>query len=94
MKTDNWICAVLDGASAELLAHEELGQFPTGGTTPPDPPGTKTQFPAELRVSSRVYECFTGLRARELADGLPLLVLGTEVTEDRGLASAEFVVRS
>jgi hypothetical protein len=77
MKTENWICAVLDGASAELLAHEELGQFP-----------------AELRVSSRVYRCFTGLRARELSAGLPLLVLGTDVVEDRDLASAEFVVRS
>jgi len=77
MKTDSWICAVLDGASAELLAHEELGQFP-----------------AELRVSTRVYACFTSLRARELSDGLPLLVLGTEVTEDRELAPAEFVVRS
>ena len=77
MKTDSWICAVLDGASAELLAHEEQGQFP-----------------AELRVSSRVYECFTGLRARELSEGLPLLVLGTDVTEDRELAPTEFVVRS
>jgi hypothetical protein len=77
MRTDGWICAVLDGASAELLAHEELGQFP-----------------AELRVSSRVYECFTSLRARELSDGLPLLVLGTEVTEDRELAPTEFVVQS
>ena len=76
MNTESWICAVLDGASAELLAHEELGQFP-----------------AELRVSTRVYACFTRLRARELSDGLPLLVLGTEVTEDRGLAPAEFVVR-
>jgi hypothetical protein len=77
MNTENWICAVLDGASAELLAHEELGRFP-----------------AELRVSSRVYQCFTGLRARELSAGLPLLVLGTDVVEDRDLASAEFVVRS
>ena len=77
MKTDSWICAVLDGASAELLAYEELGQFP-----------------AELRVSSRVYECFAGLRARELSAGLPLLVLGTDVIADPELASAEFVVRS
>ena len=77
MKTDSWICAVLDGASAELLAHGELGQFP-----------------AELRVSSSVYECFTSLRARELSDGLPLLVLGTEVIEDRELAPAEFGLRS
>ncbi len=77
MNTDSWICGVLDGASAELLAHEELGQFP-----------------AELRVSSRVYACFTGLRARELSEGLPLLVLGTEVIEDSELTSAEFVVRS
>ena len=77
MKTDSWICAVLDGASAELLAHEDLGQFP-----------------AELRVSSRVYECFAGLRARDLSAGLPLLVLGTDVIADPELASAEFVVRS
>ena len=77
MKTDSWICAVLDGASAELLAYEELGQFP-----------------AELRVSSRVYECFAGLRARELSAGLPLLVLGTDVIADPELASTEFVVRS
>ena len=77
MKTDSWICAVLDGASAELLAHEEQGQFP-----------------AELRVSSRVYECFTGLRARELSEGLPLLVLGTEMTERTELGPPEFVVRS
>ena len=77
MKTDSRICAVLDGASAELLAHEELGQFP-----------------AELRVSSRIYECFTGLRARELSDGLPLLVLGTEVTQDPELGPAEFGLRS
>jgi hypothetical protein len=77
MKTDSWICAVLDGASAELLALEQVGQFPS-----------------ELRVSSRVYKCFTGLRARELSDGLPLLVLGTEVTEDQELAQAEFAVRS
>jgi hypothetical protein len=77
VNTDSWICAVLDGASAELLALEQAGQFP-----------------AELRVSSRVYKCFAGLRARELSDGLPLLVLGTEVTEDEGLAQAEFAVRS
>ena len=77
MKTDSWICAVLDAASAELLALEQQGQYPT-----------------ELRVGSRVYESFTSLRARELSDGLPLLVLGTEVTEDRELAPAEFVVRS
>ncbi len=77
MKTDSWICAVLDGASAELLALEQRGQYP-----------------AELRVSSRVYECFTGLRARELSDGLPLLVLGTEVTQDLELGPAEFVLRS
>ena len=77
MNTDTWICAVLDGASAELLALEQAGQFA-----------------AELRVSSRVYQCFTDLRARELSAGQPLLVLGTEVTEDRELAPAEFAVRS
>jgi hypothetical protein len=77
MKTDSWICAVLDAASAELLALEQQGRYP-----------------AELRVSSRVYETFTSLRARELADGLPLLVLGTEVTQDRELGPAEFGLRS
>ena len=77
METDSWICAVLDAASAELLALEQQGHYP-----------------AELRVGSRVYESFTRLRARELSDGLPLLVLGTEVTEDRALAPAEFGLRS
>jgi hypothetical protein len=77
METDSWICAVLDAASAELLALEQQGQYP-----------------AELRVGRRVYESFTSLRARELSDGLPLLVLGTEVTEDRALAPAEFGLRS
>ena len=49
-------------------------------------------FPAELRVSSGVYRSLAGLRARELSAGIPLLVLGTEVTEDPGLTAAEFAV--
>jgi hypothetical protein len=77
MKTGSRTCAVLDGASAELLALEQQGQYP-----------------ADLRVSSRVYDSFTGPRTRELAGGLPPLVLGTEVTQDPELAPAEFVLRS
>ena len=46
------------------------------------------------RGHNPVYECFTGLRARELSDGLPLLVLGTEVTQDPELAPAEWLLRS
>jgi hypothetical protein len=75
MNTDGWICAVLDGASEQLLALEQQGSFPT-----------------ELRVSSGVYRSLAGLRARELSAGIPLLVLGTEVTEDPGLTAAEFTV--
>ena len=77
MNTDSWICAVLDAASAELLALEQQGQYH-----------------AELRVGRRVYESFTSLRARELSDGLPLLVLGTEVTQDPELGPAAFGLRS
>lgn len=41
-------------------------------------------FPGELRVSSDVYATFTRLRQRDPARGVPLLVLGVEVTEDPG----------
>jgi hypothetical protein len=51
-------------------------------------------FPAELRVSTGVYRSLAGLRVRELTAGLPLLVLGTEVTEDPGLTASEFTLRS
>ena len=51
-------------------------------------------FPAELRVSSGVYHSLAGLRTRELSAGLPLLVLGTEVTEDPDLTASEFTLRS
>jgi hypothetical protein len=50
-------------------------------------------FPVELRVSSGVYRSLAGLRARELSAGLPLLVLGTEVTEDPELTASEFTLR-
>ena len=50
-------------------------------------------FPTELRVSSGVYGSLAGLRARELSAGLPLLVLGTEVTEDPELTASEFELR-
>lgn len=50
-------------------------------------------FPAELRVSSGVYRSLAALRARELTAGLPLLVLGTQVTEDPELTAAEFRLR-
>jgi hypothetical protein len=50
-------------------------------------------FPGELRVSSDVYATFTRLRQRDLARGVPLLVLGVEVTEDPALSGDEFRTR-
>jgi hypothetical protein len=50
-------------------------------------------FPVELRVSAAVYHSLASLRARELTAGLPLLVLGTEVTEDQELTASEFTLR-
>lgn len=51
------------------------------------------QFPAELRVSSDVYNSFVRLRHRELSDGVPLLVLGTAVAEDPQLTGDDFLLR-
>jgi hypothetical protein len=50
-------------------------------------------FPAELRVSPQVYRSLASLRARELTAGLPLLVLGTEVTNDPELTASQFTLR-
>lgn len=50
-------------------------------------------FASELLVSSEVYRSFAHLRRRELSDGVPLLVLGTAVSEDPGLAADEFTLR-
>lgn len=50
-------------------------------------------FPGELCVSSDVYASFTRLRQRDLARGVPLLVLGVEVTEDPALSGEEFRTR-
>lgn len=47
-------------------------------------------FPGELRVSGDVYATFAQLRQRDLARGLPLLVLGVEVTADPDLSGDEF----
>ncbi|MEU0033592.1 MULTISPECIES: hypothetical protein [unclassified Streptomyces] len=50
-------------------------------------------FPSELRVSSGVYNSLVRLRHRELSDGVPLLVLGTAVTEDPRLTADHFLLR-
>ncbi|MET8285330.1 hypothetical protein AB0M86_14665 [Streptomyces sp. NPDC051639] len=50
-------------------------------------------FPTELRVGSGVYDSFVRLRHRELSDGVPLLVLGTAVTEDPQLTADQFLLR-
>jgi hypothetical protein len=47
-------------------------------------------FPGQLRVGSDIYAAFTRLRQRDLRRGLPLLVLGVEVTEDPALSGDEF----
>ncbi len=73
MNTRNWVCGVLDQASAHLLTLEEQGVFP-----------------GQLRVGSDVFAAFSRLRQRDLRRGLPLLVLGIEVTEDPALGGDEF----
>jgi hypothetical protein len=50
-------------------------------------------FPDELRVSSDVHASFARLRQRDLARGVPLLVLGVEVTADPALGRDEFRTR-
>ncbi|MFF2993162.1 hypothetical protein ACFVTC_01065 [Streptomyces sp. NPDC057950] len=49
-------------------------------------------FPTELRGSGGLYDSFSRPRHRELSDGLPLLVLGTAVTEDPQLTADEFLL--
>jgi hypothetical protein len=74
--TGNWVCGLLDQASARLLDLEEAGLFP-----------------AELAVSSAAFASFLALRRRDLERGLPLFVLGVEVTEDPALTGDEFGLR-
>lgn len=50
-------------------------------------------FPGRLCVSSDVYASFAQLRQRDLARGLPLLVLGVELTADPALHGDEFQTR-
>ncbi|WP_103382115.1 hypothetical protein [Pseudonocardia dioxanivorans] len=47
---------------------------------------------SEIRVSPDVYGEFRKLRARELSEGYPLLVLGVTVAADSRLESADFVL--
>jgi hypothetical protein len=50
-------------------------------------------FPAEMAVGSSAFASFRALRRRDLERGLPLLVLGVEVTEDPALTGDEFGLR-
>jgi hypothetical protein len=47
-------------------------------------------FPSKMAVSSTAYASFRALRQRDLERGLPLFVLGIEVTEDPALTGEEF----
>lgn len=47
-----------------------------------------------MRVHPDVYNTMAHLRRRELAWGLPLIVLGTEVIADASVAQDEFVLLS
>ncbi|QYB00240.1 hypothetical protein I1A62_04045 (plasmid) [Rhodococcus sp. USK10] len=49
-------------------------------------------FASELHVPSDVYRSFQYLRRREIANGLPLIVLGASVVEDPTLTRDEFQV--
>jgi hypothetical protein len=46
-----------------------------------------------MTVSSPAFASFRALRRRDLERGLPLLVLGIEVTEDPALTGDEFGLR-
>jgi hypothetical protein len=74
--TSHWVCGLLDQASAQLLALEQAGLFPS-----------------QMAVGSATYASFRALRRRDLERGLPLFVLGVEVTEDPALAGEEFGLR-
>jgi hypothetical protein len=49
-------------------------------------------FVSAFRVSPRIGASFAALRQGEIDDGLPLMVLGTEVIEDPMLAPDEFAL--
>jgi hypothetical protein len=45
----------------------------------------QSRMPREMRVHSSVFDCIRVIRARELADGYPLMVLGMELTASESL---------
>jgi hypothetical protein len=50
------------------------------------------EFPSELRVSAGAYASLAGLRARELAAGHRLIVLGAAVVPDATLRADQFTL--
>ena len=43
------------------------------------------RLPALMRVHPQIFERIRDIRAREIADGYPLMFLGMELVEDAGL---------
>ena len=44
----------------------------------------QSRMPREMHVSPQVFDCISAIRAREIADGYPLMVLGMElISSDR-----------
>jgi hypothetical protein len=50
----------------------------------------QSRMPRELRVHSSVFDCVRAIRAREVIDGYPLMVLGMELTASDALARDGF----
>jgi hypothetical protein len=50
----------------------------------------RKRLPATMRVHPDVFACIRELRAREMADGYPLMFLGMELAPDPGLAPEGF----
>lgn len=48
------------------------------------------QLPSTMRVHPDVFACIRDIRAREIADGYPLMFLGMELSPDVGLALEDF----
>jgi hypothetical protein len=48
------------------------------------------RLPSAMRVHPDVFACVREIRAREIADGYPLMFLGMELAPDANLALEEF----
>lgn len=52
---------------------------------------SQKRLPAVMRVNPKVFASVLAIRAREIADGYPLMFLGMELQSDAGLPLEGFV---